>query len=87
LKNILNIYEQLNEPTEKLSHYNYGVVFEDLLTPPQHEIVDRGAFCEVIFSSSRTKISLRTFSTGSTIKVTCAIKKLPHQAADVLGVK
>jgi hypothetical protein len=38
-----------NEPVEKPLHYNYGVIFEGLLTPPKHEIVDSGAFYEVTF--------------------------------------
>ena len=35
------------------------------MTPHNYEIVDCGAFCEVIFSASRPRICLGTFSTVS----------------------
>jgi hypothetical protein len=38
-----------NEPVEKVYPYDQGKVFRGLLTPPQHEIVDCGAFYEVTF--------------------------------------
>jgi hypothetical protein len=41
------------------------VVFGGLMTPHNYEIVDCGAFCEVIFFASHPRICLGTFSTVS----------------------
>jgi len=38
-----------NEPVGKVLLTSENDVFGGLLAPPKHEIVDSGAFCEVIF--------------------------------------
>jgi len=62
------------------------MVFGGLLTPPQHEIVDCGAFFEVtFFCISPKKSAWELFSTASTCKVTGAAMSRPA-SADCLGL-
>jgi hypothetical protein len=46
------------------------VVFRGLLTPPQHEIVDRGAFYEVTFFYISPKNLLGDFFYSLNVKLT-----------------
>ena len=59
-----------NEPVGKVLLTSENDVFGGDLTLPKYEIVDCGAFCEVIFSTSHPRICLGTFSTASTFGIT-----------------
>jgi len=53
------------EAVEKPLQHTQWMVVGGLMTPPNYEIVDCGAFCEVIFFASYQRVCLGTFSTVS----------------------
>jgi hypothetical protein len=64
------IFSRSNEPVGKVLLTSENDVFGGHLSPPKYKIVECGASCEVIFSTSHQRICLGTFSTASTMKLT-----------------